>query len=113
MSKCNGTHKWNRSEDMKTITSAGIRKIITCNNCFATFTSTAMRHFKFRCFVGPVIVKETVARLVADGIQDAHAGTEHVYGSIQAENLLDAFEKLNRAARFKMSNISNTWQVKC
>ena len=66
------------------------------------------QQFKFRAHLGPVIVAETVDRLVSAGI-DAHAGTEHAYGTVQADSRPEAIEALNHAAGFGMARWSEVW----
>jgi len=65
---------------------------------------------KFRVPVGPTQVKELTKRLQDAGI-DAHAGTEHIYGTIDADDGPDAAEKLNAAAKFKIVTPRETFKV--
>lgn len=53
--------------------------------------------FKFRVHTGPVGVDDIAKTLKSKGI-DAHAGTEHVYGTIQAEDEFEAADQMNKAS---------------
>lgn len=67
----------------------------------AAATSNEMKSYRFRTFTGPVDVNVVADRLRDAGI-DAHAGTEHVYGSIRASNRVAAIDRINEAARFQL-----------
>ncbi len=56
---------------------------------------------KFRVWTGPVDVKSAAKRLQQAGI-DAHDGTEHVYGTIDANDEREAAEMINEAVGFKL-----------
>jgi len=62
---------------------------------------TAAHTFKFRVPVGPTAVKDVASRLNHKGIK-AEEGTEHVFGTIQADDAEDAASKLNAAAGHKI-----------
>lgn len=53
-----------------------------------------MKPFKFRFFVGPIDVNEVAKRLRERGV-DATAGTEHVYGLIEANDVYHARDQIN------------------
>ena len=56
---------------------------------------------KFRIFTGPTQVKEVTKRLQRAGI-DADDGTEHTFGTIDADDKDDAMEKVNKAVGYKL-----------
>jgi hypothetical protein len=58
--------------------------------------------FYFHVHVGPVIVDETAKRMLAAGIADVRAGTEHVYGHVVADDKFLAVERMNTAAGFRL-----------
>lgn len=58
-----------------------------------------MTIFKFRFFVGPTIVNE-VAKKLRDGGVNATAGTEHIFGSIEANDVYHARNQINAIAGF-------------
>lgn len=65
-----------------------------------------MATFQFRTHTGPTTVKEVARRLQKKGI-DAHAGTEHVYGEVSADDAWDAARDLNEAAGFNLVRSSD------
>lgn len=58
--------------------------------------------YKFRIHTGPVIVKGAVTRLHAGGVRDAHAGTEHAYGTLKADTADAAREHLSTAIGWRV-----------
>ena len=58
---------------------------------------TAATTFKFEVHVGPTLVKDVTKKLVQAGI-DAKAGTEKVYGTIEAADKGEAADKINKAS---------------
>lgn len=68
--------------------------------------------FQFRTHTGPTIVREVVKRLQNAGI-DAHDGTEHVYGTVEATDQYEAAEMLNKAAGFKLAKPHDVRKANC
>jgi len=64
--------------------------------------------FNFRTHTGPCTVNDVTARLQQAGI-DASAGTEHVYGTIDAIDNLVAIDKINSAAKYNAISIAGIW----
>lgn len=64
-------------------------------------TRLASTLFKFRVWTGPVQVREVAQLMNRAGIKTTD-GTEHVIGTIQAEDAMDAAEKVNAAVGFKL-----------
>ena len=56
-----------------------------------------MPTFKFSVHAGPTAVREITKRLQKKGI-DAHAGTAHVYGTIEADDDFEARDLFDEAA---------------
>jgi len=63
--------------------------------------SKSAGRMKFRIWTGPTQVKEVAKRLQRAGI-DADDGTEHAFGTIDAEDKYDAMEKVNKAVGYKL-----------
>jgi len=61
----------------------------------------AAGRMKFRVHTGPTQVKEVAKRLQRAGI-DAHDGTEHAFGTIDADDKYDAMDKINKAVGYKL-----------
>lgn len=64
--------------------------------------------FRFRFYTGPVIVKRVAVRLRSVGIA-AEAGTEDVYGEIEAEDRSSAADKINAAAGYRATSDADIW----
>lgn len=62
-----------------------------------------MPSFKFSVHTGPAVVREVTSRLRKKNI-DAHAGTEHVYGEIEADDDFEARDLFDEAAGYDLAS---------